>query len=203
MSLSAVVATTFVVVMLMTPTLLQSHYSLPAAAVFAAHFAAIVALAVGCVAAGILVDGIGPRITLSGGFLLLAAGNYGLHVIAAHHPAWLLALYLLTGFALGTVGAMGAVFIRAFPAPVRCTGVSFSYNLPYAILGGVTPLFASLFSALTPLGPAHYVAAACALGILVAQSPAINKTSAAPHLALVSHTGPPPRLDAPPPPPRT
>lgn len=203
MSLSAVVVTTFVVVMLMTPTLLQNQYSLPTADIFAAHFAAIVALVVGCVAAGSLVDCVGPRITLTGGFLLIAACNYGLQAVAAYHPAWLLALYLPTGFALGTVGAMGAVFIRAFPAPVRCTGVSFSYNLPYALLGGVTPLFASFLSELTPLGPAHYVAAACALGVLVAQTAALNPKSAVPRPAVAKRTGKPPDLDRPPSPPRT
>lgn len=183
MALSAVVLTTFVVVMLMTPTLLQDQYALPAADIFAAHFAAILALVVGCVAAGTLVDCVGQRTTLTGGFLLIAASNYGLHGVAAHHPAWLLALYLLTGFTLGTVGAMGAVFIRAFPAAVRCTGVSFSYNLPYALLGGVTPIFASFLSALTPLGPAHYVAAACAVGVLVAQTTPRNDKSAGPRRA--------------------
>ncbi|VVE84433.1 MFS transporter [Pandoraea sputorum] len=199
MALSAVVATTFVVVMLMTPTLLQHQYALPAADIFAAHLAATLALVVGCVAAGTLVDRVGPRTTLTWGFLLIAASNYALQAVAAHRPAWLLALYLLTGFALGTVGAMGAVFIRAFPASVRCTGVSFSYNLPYALLGGVTPLCASYLSALTPLGPAHYVGAACALGVLIAQTAALNDTSAGPRPALVSPCSAPPDHDAPPP----
>lgn len=203
MSLSAVVATIFVVVMMMTPALLQKQYSLPAVDIFAAHCAAILALVVGCVVAGSLVDRVGARPTLRWGFLLIAASNYGLNVVAAHHPAWLLALYLLTGFALGTAGAMGAVFIRAFPPSVRCTGVSFSYNLPYALLGGVTPICASFLSTLTPLGPAHYVAAACAFGVLVAQTAAINDKSAGPRPALASHSGNQPDHDSPHPSPRT
>ncbi|ANJ86788.1 MFS transporter [Pandoraea oxalativorans] len=203
MSLSAVVATTFVAVMLMTPTLLQKQYSLPSADILAAHCAAIRALILGCVAADALVDCVGQRTTLTCGFVLVAASNYGLNVIASHHPAWLLALYLLTGFALGTVGAMGAVLIRAFPPSVRCTGVSFSYNLPYALLGGITLICASFLSALTPLGPAHYVAAACAFGVLVAQTAAINDKSAGPRPAVASHSGNQPDHDSPHPSPRT
>lgn len=30
--------------------------------------------------------------------------------------------------------------VRAFPAEVRFTGISFSYNVSYAIFGGLTPI---------------------------------------------------------------
>jgi hypothetical protein len=58
------------------------------------------------------------------------------------------------------------VMVRAFPAAVRFTGVSFSYHLSYAVFGGVTPLLVSWISHLHRLGPAYYVAAVTILGLL-------------------------------------
>ena len=56
--------------------------------------------------------------------------------------------------------------VRVFPAAVRFTGVSFAYNIAYAIFGGLTPLIVSLLVAKDPLAPVHYVAAIVVIGIL-------------------------------------
>jgi hypothetical protein len=57
--------------------------------------------------------------------------------------------------------------VRAFPACVRFTGVSFSYNLSYAVFGGLTPVTVALLLPLNPMAPAYYLLfiAALALGI--------------------------------------
>ena len=60
------------------------------------------------------------------------------------------------------------VLVRAFPAPVRFSGISFAYNVAYAIFGGLTPLYLPLLMKLTPLAPAHYVAALCVVGVATA-----------------------------------
>jgi drug/metabolite transporter (DMT)-like permease len=60
------------------------------------------------------------------------------------------------------------VLVRAFPAPVRFSGISFAYNVAYAIFGGLTPLFVTLLMKEHPFAPAHYVAALCGLGIVTA-----------------------------------
>ncbi|OPG76622.1 MFS transporter, partial [Pseudomonas ogarae] len=56
------------------------------------------------------------------------------------HPAWLFPLYALSGLLVGTIGAVPYVMVNAFPAVVRFSGLSFSYNLAYAIFGGLTPM---------------------------------------------------------------
>lgn len=63
------------------------------------------------------------------------------------------------------VGAVPFVMVRAFPPAVRFSGISFSYNLSYAIFGGLTPIFVTLMMKLTPLAPAYYVLALSALGL--------------------------------------
>jgi len=60
------------------------------------------------------------------------------------------------------------VLVRAFPPPVRFSGISFAYNVAYAIFGGLTPLFVTLLMKQQPLAPAHYVAALCAVGVATA-----------------------------------
>src|SRR5690606_33389683 len=41
----------------------------------------------------------------------------------------------------------------------------FSYNVAYAVFGGLTPLVVTLMMKDAPLAPAHYVAALCLVGI--------------------------------------
>jgi len=56
--------------------------------------------------------------------------------------------------------------VRAFPAVVRFTGVSFSYNIAYAVLGGITPIVVARLAHLNPFGPAHFITGVAAVGLL-------------------------------------
>jgi len=60
------------------------------------------------------------------------------------------------------------VLVNAFPAQVRFSGLSFSYNVAYAIFGGLTPMVVTLMMKTNPLAPAHYVAAVCVIGMVTA-----------------------------------
>jgi len=51
---------------------------------------------------------------------------------------------------------------------VRFSGISFAYNVAYALVGGVTPLIVAALDESTALAPAHYVGALCVLGVAVA-----------------------------------
>ena len=68
---------------------------------------------------------------------------------------------------VGTIGAVPYVMVKAFPPVVRFSGLSFSYNVAYAIFGGLTPMIVSLLLKESPMGPAYYVAILCGIGILV------------------------------------
>jgi len=58
------------------------------------------------------------------------------------------------------------VGVSAFPAEVRFSGLSFSYNVAYAIFGGLTPVAVSWAMRLDPFAAPHYVAALCVVGVL-------------------------------------
>ncbi len=57
--------------------------------------------------------------------------------------------------------------VHAFPPEVRFSGISFSYNVSYAIFGGLTPISVTLMMQITPIAPAVYVLALSGLGLLL------------------------------------
>jgi len=157
-----------VVVILLTPTYLQTPYGFDARTALVANSVATLFLSVGCVVAGVLADRIGARLTLSIGGALLAATAYALYTTIGTRPDLLLPLYALAGFFVGTIGAVPYVLVHAFPAQVRFSGLSFSYNVSYAIFGGLTPVAVSLMLKNDTLAPAHYVVGVCLIGIVTA-----------------------------------
>ncbi|WP_423199826.1 MULTISPECIES: MFS transporter [unclassified Cupriavidus] len=157
-----------VVVILMTPTFLQKIYGFDGRTALVANSAATLALSVGCVVAGILADRFGPRRTLFCGGLLLAGTAYLFYTTVGTHRELLVPMYALAGFMVGSIGAVPYVLVNAFPAQVRFSGLSFSYNVAYAIFGGLTPMIVTLMLKTNPLAPAHYVVAICLMGVVTA-----------------------------------
>lgn len=159
-----------VVGVLLTPNLVQSSFGLPPALAFQGGSVATAALIFGCLAAGWAVDRHGVAATLLVGSLALLAAIYALYLpLAGGDASGFIARYALVGFCTGVVGAVPALMIAAFPPAVRFSGVSFSYNVAYALFGALTPpLVAYLSTHLGKVAPAHYVAVTCGVGVLVA-----------------------------------
>jgi predicted MFS family arabinose efflux permease len=168
MLLTWLLTAAIVVVILMTPTLMQKLHGIAPALALRANSLATLCLCLGAVGAGLAVDRFGAGRALGVGSLMLTVTTYLLYVGVGSRPESLVPLYMLTGLSAGVVGVVPAVMVRAFPAPVRFSGLSFSYNMAYALFGGLTPLVVTLMIQLSPLAPAHYVAALGGVGIAVA-----------------------------------
>ncbi len=168
MLLTWVLTAGIVVVILMTPTLLAQLYSIPPARTLTANTFATLGLCAGCVAYGALADRIGAARALLLGCVALLAATYALYLGVGRAPEYLFPLYALTGFCVGVVGVIPALLVAAFPPAVRFSGISFAYNVAYAIFGGLTPLVVAGMMKSVALAPAHYVAALCVLGGIVA-----------------------------------
>ncbi|HEX7768566.1 MAG TPA: MFS transporter, partial [Dokdonella sp.] len=140
MLLTWLLTAAIVVVILMTPTLIQSLHAIPAAQALAANSVATLALTVGCVVYGVLADRFGAMRMLAIGCVLLLASTWLLYLGLAQAPARLPLLYGIAGFTVGVVGVIPVLLVQAFPAAVRFSGISFAYNVAYAIFGGLTPL---------------------------------------------------------------
>lgn len=156
-----------VVVILMTPTYLQKVHGISPADALTANSLAILALTLGCIVYGRLIDALGSGPTFMLGSLLLAGASYAFYHGLASDTSQLVPLYVLAGFAVGIVGAVPYVMVNAFPAVVRFSGLSFSYNVAYAIFGGLTPMLVTLWMKSDMLAPSHYVVSLSVLGFAI------------------------------------
>ncbi|WP_133666514.1 MFS transporter [Paraburkholderia sp. BL10I2N1] len=166
MLLTWMLSAAIVVVILMTPTLLQKQFHIDPATALLANCAATLCLTIGCVTAGSIAGRIGAGRTIFVGGLALAVSYYAMMQQLAVDTSSLVPLYAVSGFFVGVIGAIPFVMVKAFPPVVRFSGISFSYNVAYAIFGGLTPVVVSLMMKSNPMAPALYVGALCVVGAL-------------------------------------
>ncbi|HYQ44687.1 MAG TPA: MFS transporter [Polyangiaceae bacterium] len=168
MSLTWVLSAAIVVVILFTPTYLQTVFKVAPKLSLQANSVAIIGLTGGCVLFGYLADRIGSKWALSlGSLALLVTSSYFYHALPLAGSALFVA-YAITGFCVGSIGVVPYVLVRAFPPKIRFSGLSFSYNVAYAIFGGLTPVVLTLWLKSDKLAPAHYVAALAVFGGVLA-----------------------------------
>ncbi|GAB3041051.1 MFS transporter [Oleiagrimonas citrea] len=168
-----------VVVILMLPALMPKLFGITPATALRANTAATLALTLGCVLTGLAVDRFGLRVTLGTGAAGLAATTYLLFAALAAGTSHLTALYALTGLFVGMVATVPVALVRSFPPAVRFSGISFAYNVAYALFGGLTPLAVSFWLRNEAMAPAHYVAILCLLGVAIALSGALPTSGTA------------------------
>ncbi|MFG1427473.1 MFS transporter [Roseixanthobacter glucoisosaccharinicivorans] len=167
MALTWMLSAAIVVVILMTPTLLQTRYGISAADALTANSLATLTLSIGCVLTGLMCDRFGAGRVLALGSFCLGASVYALYALVGAQPGLLLPLYGLAGFFVGIISATPFVMVRIFPPAVAFSGVSFSYNVAYAVFGGLTPLLVTLALQIDPMAHAHYLVAVCVMGGLI------------------------------------
>jgi MFS family permease len=167
MLFSWLLAASVVTMILMTPTLIQRLYSISPADALAANSIATLALTIGCIASGWIVDRFGAGLFFTFGSPLLGVCSWMLYAQLKVDPSHLIGWYALAGLSVGVIGAVPFVMIKAFPPPVRFSGLSFSYNMAYAIFGGLTPVIVSLWLPSNPMAPALYVAGVSMIGFLL------------------------------------
>lgn len=156
-----------VVMILMTPVLVQKLYAIPATVTLQANSIATLFLSLGCIVFGALADRFGAGRVMMAGCVMLGATSMLFYQQMAVAPQHINALYALCGFFVGVIGVIPGTAVSAFPPAVRFSGLSFSYNVAYAVFGGLTPVLVSLLLPLDPLAPAHYVLALSVVGVLI------------------------------------
>jgi hypothetical protein len=98
--------------------------------------------------------------------------------LAADEPQRRLNRHDYRTLSLGAVTPVPIVAVRSFPAAVRFSGLSLSYNVSYAIFGGLTPVVLTLWLRTNHMAPAHYAGGLAILGMLLALAPMSgNQTS--------------------------
>jgi MFS family permease len=156
-----------VVMILMTPTLVQKLYAIPAATALQANSIATLFLSLGCVVFGALADRYGAGRVLMVGCAMLGITSALFYQQMSVAPQHINELYALCGFFVGVIGVVPSVAVKLFPPVVRFSGLSFSYNVAYAVFGGLTPVMVSMLLPLDRLAPAHYVVVLSAVGMMI------------------------------------
>jgi MFS family permease len=141
MTLTCVLTSAVVVFVVITPTMMQKTFGMTASHTFALSALGIVFLNIGCVLAGLLVDRIGAWRTVMLYSLLLPLGIGVLYACLISGGDWVGLAYAVAGLGCGVVGAVPSVMVSLFPARIRVSGISFTYNIAYAAWASITPLF--------------------------------------------------------------
>lgn len=58
--------------------------------------------------------------------------------------------------------------VKMFPAPIRFSGISFSYNVSYAIVGGMTLPLIQILSQYSKIGAMYYIFALAIMAVCTA-----------------------------------
>jgi len=166
--LTCVLTSAVVVLVVITPTVMQQRFGMSASHTFALSSLGIVFLNIGCVLAGLLVDRIGAWRGVMLYSLLLPLGIASLY--ASLIGQWLTPgiAYAIAGLACGIVGVVPSVMVGLFPVKIRVSGISFTYNIAYALWASTTPL---MLIALMPWSPwvcVAYCAVMGTVGVLTA-----------------------------------
>jgi MFS family permease len=119
----------------------------------------------GNLVAGALADRYGEGRILAAWSVLVGVAFWLLYTTVGTHPQGLFPLYALVGFGVGVTAMVPSIAVAAFPPPIRFSGLSFSYNVAYAVCGGATPIAITLLLRDHPLAPAQYLAAMAVAGV--------------------------------------
>lgn len=158
-----------VVFFLAMPQLLPGSFGFSRMQTFEMQSMAIVMQMLGCVIYGLLADRLGTGRVLIGGIVFTGVMTALFYpALGKYSDSLIFILYLLLGLAAGVAGIVSAAMIRMFPPAIRFTGISFSYNVAYAIVGSITLPLVQWLSHFSPIGAMYYILPLCVVGVLAA-----------------------------------
>nr|WP_315032601.1 MFS transporter [uncultured Chryseobacterium sp.] len=161
---------------LMIPNLMSDFFGIPRKDAITMQSYTLVTISLGAVLGGIMCDrkGAGKMLTLWSICFGICSWFF-LQKLIHKEPEGLSILYAITGlFAGGVLGCIPYIMIHRFPASVRISGISFSYNLGQAIFGGITPIIIVLMAKDYPQGILFYVLFLAVLGIYLGYRTILN-----------------------------
>lgn len=167
-------STTVMVVILMTPVkVLGGMYKLSSIDARITGSIMALTLTLGCVLFGWMEDILKTRLTALIAWGGLAITSFIFYMALTMNPSTE-TIYLLAGLIglfTGSIALTPIIGTRAFPAKIRYSGLSFSYNLAYAAFSAITPALTIWLLDITPIGAAWYISVVAVLGIIVACLP--------------------------------
>lgn len=163
-------STTIVVGILMTPeSILGGMYQIPAMDYRIANCFAAFMLSIGCVLVGWMDDKLGTRVCAAISWSALIASSFYFYnsLSAGISTNSLILNYGLMGLCAGAISMTAMIGTRVFPPAIRFSGLSFSYNISYAIFSAVTPILTLTLLDHSHLGAAFYISLVAVLAIIL------------------------------------
>jgi len=165
--LSLMIASITTVVALLLPSLIELSFSLDNDLFVFSHSLGIVFMIFGCVFYGIVSNHENFGKILVFGSILLIGQMFAFYYHLQAGGDYILIMYALLGFFAGIVGMVPAILVQLFPTNVRLTGLALSYNVMYAIVGGLLPFALGYATFYISISPALYIAFIGAMSIMV------------------------------------
>ncbi|MCU4569146.1 MULTISPECIES: MFS transporter [Acinetobacter] len=158
-----------VVIILAMPNLLTTVFGFDRTNSFQMQSAAIIMQMLGCILAGTLADRFGcAKVMMMGATALAVVAAVFYHSLGHASHITIFMLYMLLGLCSGTVGMVSCSMVKMFPAPIRFSGISFSYNVSYAVVGGLTLPLIQILSQYSNIGAMYYIVALAIMACLTA-----------------------------------
>ncbi|PAF44942.1 MFS transporter [Helicobacter sp. 11S02629-2] len=158
-----------IILLLLVPNFMQDSLKIEKEITIYMQMSAIVCMCIGCVVIGYFSDKIGPITCMIIASIGLAISSY-LFINAIYAPTYTLAniwtLYIILTLFSGITVLTPIIGTQCFPASVRFSGLSSSYNIAYAIFGGLTPIIASTFHKSMHSGLAIYFLVVIVIALL-------------------------------------
>lgn len=147
-----------ILLMLIVPNLMSDYYNIPKKEAITMQGWALISLSFGTLLGGLMCDKkeVEQILILCCLSFAISSGLFLEELIMMKSNVAI--LYTITGlFAGGMLGCISYILVGIFPASIRISGISFSYNLGQAVFGGITPIMTIWMVKKYPEGILYYV----------------------------------------------
>ncbi|WP_352338638.1 MFS transporter [Psychrobacter sp. 16-MNA-CIBAN-0192] len=165
--LTLIISSITTVIILLLPDLMELRFSVDNDLFSFAHSLGIVFMIFGCIFYGLVSNYQNFGKILIVGSLLLIAQMFAFYYHLQSGGDYILIMYALLGFFAGIIGMIPAIFVLLFPTNVRLTGIAFSYNVMYAVVGGLVPFGLAYATMYISFAPALYIAFIGFIGVIM------------------------------------
>ncbi|WP_182405312.1 MFS transporter [Psychrobacter sp. GP33] len=165
--LTLIISSITTVIILLLPDLMELRFSVDNDLFSFAHSLGIVFMIFGCIFYGLVSNYQNFGKILIIGSLLLIGQMFAFYYHLQSGGEYILIMYALLGFFAGIIGMVPAIFVLLFPTNIRLTGIAFSYNVMYGIVGGLVPFGLAYATLYISFSPALYIAFIGFIGVIM------------------------------------
>jgi len=180
MGLTWLLSASIIVMILMMPVMMQKIASVSVTESLRINAFATLTLIIGCILFGLSADKFGIVRVIKAGCSTLALAALVLFCYLPNADTNLSSLYLCCTLLVGIVGVLPAIMVSIFPPEIRYSGLSFSYNIAYALFGGLTPVTLGFILKHDAIAPGYYLAALCGLAIVIVSTQHLKQSRLCP-----------------------